>query len=607
VAVDPGALLDRARAALRQLAEAPHVVEAALAAEAELDRTWQRTPWAIGLVGDPGSRTALVNLLAEERLFDVAGRPPGSAALRIQRGSTTTFRAVGVDDQITDGQIPGVASLPPAVRAEAEALRGQLAQQQALVVATSQRVPEIARREGPIAWWLRPIRWLARLIWGRMAVPWREARATSAQLQRKLDDIEGAARRGAEDWRRRREGELRPLREIAARRDIREVTLVLATSALPAGVEIIELVGTARAEADVDAVLLAGVDGIYAPARDGRSSERFGDAATIVPELAQIATRARALRITLRVRDRLRSGCTQIDEAVASAELSFRARLEQLDARRVEDPTTFVANAVTAVLPQVFTSVHAILEHASVHLGSELAELARVAIESIAAVTNGDELKVAAAKIDETWDATTKRIAEEVRVLVAGGAAGSAHDLIGELLRLLVPHGLTDAELRARRPRPELPALEVLPSIVRPKEKAIGGTRWLSGLFQSFDARRAKARERAHEAIEHLKQVASAELLELEPRLHAMIRDAIAAAFAAAVARVGAALDATITAERLQIDREREALADALRARDRAASDAADLEAEIARFEAASPAVAAAAVGAMSASAVFKL
>jgi hypothetical protein len=196
-------------------------------------------------------------------------------------------------------------------------------------------------------------------------------------------------------------------------------------------------------------------------------------------------------------------------------------------------------------------------------------------------------LKETIARIETTAAATLQRIADETRTLVVGGGGGSAHDLYPTLVAPLVERGLPDA-VSARRSAPPLPALPVLPRLSSTPIAKLSG-QWLGGLFRSFDTRRSEVREKAHVQIEQLRELATAELLDVEPRLHAAIEQALAPQLVAACERQAAALDAALAAERGAIAEERVQLAPVVEQRARAHATLLDLRAELAALEARSP------------------
>src|SRR4029078_11232196 len=117
----------------------------------------------------------------------------------------------------------------------------------------------------------------------------------------------------------------------------------------------------------------------------------------------------------------------------------------------------------------------AVLEHAGVHLGSELAECARMWDALVAKASTQDELKAAAAHIDVDGPAQCKRIADETRILVVGGVGSSAHDILPELFAPLRQPGLPDEHARPPKQVPALPPVELLPSLMLPTATGFAG------------------------------------------------------------------------------------------------------------------------------------
>ena len=112
-------------------------------------------------------------------------------------------------------------------------------------------------------------------------------------------------------------------------------------------------------------------------------------------------------------------------------------------------------------------------------------------------------------------------------MLVAGGVGGVARDLYPEIVAPLREHGLPEQHLGMPKRAPAVGAVPILPSLANPSTAKVGGS-WFTGLFKSFDTRRSEVREQVHARVEHLREVAAAELLDAEPKLHAAIGQALA-------------------------------------------------------------------------------
>jgi hypothetical protein len=308
--------------------------------------------------------------------------------------------------------------------------------------------------------------------------------------------------------------------------------------------------------------------------------------------LDAFAATARAMRLARRAGKTIALTVVALDEQLARAERTFDERLERLEVDRIYDAPAFIAEQLALVRPQIVTSVSAVIEHASVHLGAELAALGEEWIAGIAGSGSSDALKETISRIETTAAVALQRIVDETRTLVVGGGGGSAYDLYPALVAPLVPRGLRDA-VTARRQAPVLPALPVLPRLASTPIAKLSG-QWLGGLFQSFDTRRSEVREKAHAQIEKLRELASAELLDVEPRLHAAIEQALAPQLVAACDRQATALADALAAEHAAIAEERVRLAPVIEQRARAHAILLDLRAELAALEARQPECAAA-------------
>lgn len=170
-----------------------------------------------------------------------------------------------------------------------------------------------------------------------------------------------------------------------------------------------------------------------------------------------------------------------------------------------------------------------------------------------------------------------------MRLLVTGGAAGAAYDLFPELLAALRPHGL---EEKPPKSAPSLPSLDLLPSLTNASPaKLSGAAGWLGGLFRSFETRRADVMQKAQARMAHLREVANAEILDAEPKLHALIERTLHAFLLAAIARQAGWLESAMEFEREAVASEGVQLAPLARARDRLKHDLAKLVAGITALE----------------------
>jgi hypothetical protein len=610
-------LIDDSRVALRHLAQARLVAEAAMAAVDDMEHRWARTPWSLGIAGtDLEARTEMLNFVCGQRVFDPAARSLGCAAFRVRRGAATVFRGFRDDGSTEHGAIPDreadQADTTEARRRESE-LRAELAERE-LQVADRARALPVLLREPLRTFWLWPIRWILGLLRRSALAAWRAAVSATEDTRGRLAMIEGSkvvpVERGLRERKRtERARAFARLRELASSTNVvREIELELAHGPLGEGIELLELTGASRAAAEVDAVVVIARDGIYAPAAADGVSLRIGDTADLIGALPELLSQARALRLACRVRDKLASSVKVLHQAVRSSEAGFRVRLDSLEAMRIADPPAFAAAEIARVHFEISASVQAIMEQASVQLGTELAELAAEWTGAIASATSSDDLKTVATRIEETWSPAAQRIANEVRILVMGGAEGSVFDLVPGVVGALVPYGLPQESLRAPRlKKPTLAPLDILPSLAHATSSKLGGTKqWLAGLFRSLEARRTAVHERVQQRIDHLGEVARAELLDAEPILRAALTDALRAQLDAGFDQQRVWLDAALAAEVTSIEQEREAVIEMIRVRDRVEHDLAWLRDAIGRVERELPVAAAVAAAASSLSAVFR-
>lgn len=576
---------------MRRLCEAPPTLEGALAAIAGISEIWPRRPLRVGIGGEvPATRGFVLDAGCGGGVL--AERIPGSPPLRIRRGPATRFVIVH------DGKPPEEHAFVP----EAEALRqsrtltarAELARAQQELAGVDAALPALVRvRPRPWAFWLWPLRWLQR--WRarpKLAVQQRVIAAVEA-ARRKVDELEA---HDAERFGDIRADRARFFASIGGvRPGVTEIEIEVAWGPLPDGVELVELSGAARASADVDAVLMATRDGVLAPVNGG-GSVRIGAPEQVLPALPTFLIHARALSLARRARDRLDAARVTLDEIIEHAEQGFAARLGKIEIRRVREPMELSTQQLEAVRPEMFEHVGTVMEHASIHLTAELAMLADAWTERIVNATTADRLRSAVTQIDAEWPAAAQRIASETRMLVTGGIGGSAHDLYAELTEPLRALGLTEP---GKRPAPVIPPIAMLPSLSNPTAARWGGAgEWLVGWFRSLETRRAEIAAKARQRAEHVRDVARAELLDAEPRLHAALMDALAAEIDDAIKRQGEQLADEIALERAAIGRERAALSGLQRMRDEAFRDSREIADRIQRLELELPGTAAASAAA---------
>ena len=605
MSVTSSKLVEQAVAALRGIATPAELQKSVRDIADDLERAWQRSPFVVGLAGDLVARSELVNLVAGERVLDASARVLGCAALRVRRASITRYRTLRADSTVDIKVIPDAEPADDGTYGQrADQVRAEIDLHETSLAAVETKLPALVRTEPrPWAFWLWIVRWILLLVHRSAIESWHARQRKLADARRRLAGVEGFSEQRDERDRNARDHYFAGLRIVAsggtAGQGVREVELELANGVLPEGVELLELTGETRAGADVDAVIVVERDGLYAPVTTG-APVRIGDALEVIPALPQLLARARALTLARRARDKLGLARAEIDLEISRVEAGFTGRLERINELALTvDRESFTQMQLERMRPMISASVNAVMEHASTHMGAELAELGNGWITSIKSASTSDELKVAHAKIEEQWPVQARRIAEEVRVLVTGGAAGVARDLYAETVSPLRAHGLPEEHLKTPRRAPEVPAVAILPALANPATFVLGGN-WFTGLFKSFEARKTDIREKVHARVEHIREVAAAEVLDVEPQLHQAINKALGTELALAIdLQIGWHQQALAT-EAAAIERERGVIGPLSRSRDAIIAAAAQLGDSSEALEAEQPAVAAASVAAAS-------
>jgi hypothetical protein len=592
-------LVEQAHAALCRLADAPPATDAVAVAIAEIERAWSM-PFVVGIAGDAAARAELFNIACGAKLLDPHARALGSAAIRIRRGATTGFRAFR-DDGTSEAQPapPDREADIATARARAAAARDALQRANAIVYVDTIR----PKRPAIWAFWMWPVYWIAIWLANKQHPDRGPADRALAEARTQLSTLDADADAIEADDRLAQQRYTKALQDVAGGgpigKGVLEVEITLAASPLPAGVEIIELVGASRASAEVDAVLLAQGDKLLAPTRGGHPLS-LGDHAHVLAALPVVLAEARALRIARRVETKIKTVLASLADAIERKEATFRQRIAKLQALRLEDPTAFAAEQLGRMRGEISASVTAVVEHASVHLGSELAQLQQEWIGWIADAPDPDALKAAVTKVEEEWHARPHRIADEVRVLVMGGLGGSARDIYPKAVDALAQYGLPDEHARIKAV-PALPPVTLFPVLTKEAAK-LEKASWFAGLFRSFDTRRAEIREKVHDRVERMRELAASELLDAEPRLHHAIGTALAGLLETAMDHQQAWLDGALAAERAAIDKDRETIEPLRSVHDAVRTETYRLAEMLAQLERREPAIAVAAAAAETAS-----
>jgi hypothetical protein len=568
-------LFEQTHRALEGLRDVPTAHDLAM----RLALAWSREPLGVGLGGDDlAARTELINALCGSPLL--TPRTPGCAPIRLRRGAVARVRARREDGSHEQhvlaerGDDDAVAER--AAISRRDAARAELADREVALERIDATLPRFVRMR-PSGWrmMLWPIWWLMTWLRRRVLVQRVEAgeavevsQSAVVAVDKEVASIAMRADRDAAAY-------VATVRALTSSRDIVEVELEITSGLLASGVEVCELGGLSTS---LDVVLI--VEGGTVRAPGGMVVGAYDNA---IAKLAAFSSAARAMRLARRARESIALTVAGLDDQLTRAEDNFQHRIAKLEVNRIPDPTTFIAAQLARIRPQIVTSVNAVIEHASVHLGAELAAVGEEWISSIASSDSSDALKETITRIETSAAASMQRISDETRTLVISGGGGSAHDLYPELVAALIPLGLPD-DVTARRAAPVLPPVDVLPTLATTSIAKLSG-QWLAGLFRSFDSRRSEVREKTHAQIEQLRELATDELLDVEPQLHAAIEQVLAPQLVAACQRQAAALEAALAAEHAAITADRARLAPSIEQRDRARTILIELRAHIVAIE----------------------
>ncbi len=595
-------MVELASATLCRLADAPPAATAARAAVEEIESASRRVPLTLGVGGELQIRTAMFNDLCGDKLFDPFARSLGCAAVRIRKGSGKRFHVRRVDGK------QEIHELPEERTEDVEAVR--TAALAGADLENRRRVAgEMAAVPPPRPKWWQLWKWLGysklRKQFETRRAQHQLAELSVGEAQRKFDDAERIAAEVIARTEPARERYLTLLRGLSSGGadgvGVQYIEVEVVGGMLPEGVEVLELTGASRSGAEVDAVVIIQSGGVYAPGIHDRRP-RLGDLAQVIAGLPMMLAHARSLGIGRRFRDKISDALTTLAEAIQRKEDDFRARIAALEAKRVTDPAAFTEAQLANLDAHVTASVNAVLEHASVHLGMELAQVRAEWVEALARAGSGSDLAAAVARIDGIWESTFKRIAEEVRILALGGVGGSARDLYVPLVAPLVPKGLPEQHAKPPRAAPQLPPVAILPTLTGVKPTRLDETGFFAGLFRSFETKRTEVRAKAAERLERIQEMASIELMEAEPKFHLAIREALVNQLATALQLQHTALETALATERVAIAAEQEQLGPLIAVRDAVRQDLAKLAAQITRIETEQPALSVAATAAETAS-----
>lgn len=603
-------VVELARAAVRRLSEAAPAAEDALAALASIERVGGGPPYTVAVAGDLAARTALLNCLAGEPLFDPDRHDPARVVMTLRRGAATTLRARRRDGSVEQlARAAGPQTAPTArsdpatgVAARAAAAGPGNAPAHDVDLGTAARV----RRPPWWAFW----RWLA--VWFRAW--WTRPRgllpASTGSLASAPPDP--PAHGAISDARSRGVGTVARTVERAGRGDpprhqlvdalkrwfadeaVERVFVEVDGGPLPDKVVMIELPSRGDAmslDAVVaDACLVACSERGFAmtdqletvmtivphlfvvgaaalPAGCDPRARLLGGFEAVAPELTRIATIERALAAGRRASAVLWSGYALLDRMVSDAESGFRVRVVRLEGTRIASPDDYTAAALARVRQAVVEHAHHGIRRALAQLDAAIDRFGADWSARLRDAASVDALRAAAAQLDEESPAVLQTAqAAALRALIddlTEHAHAHYHELVSALRQ-----GSTRADAV-----PSWLTIEVRVGDMTSGTKLGTVAPRLTSLFRSLDALKADAGAQLEQRIAKLRQVASANLRDAEPRLEPAVTGTLAIALRAEVERHAAWLEAELARERTAIDAERAQLTVLAGIRDAARTD----------------------------------
>ncbi|HEY5938943.1 MAG TPA: hypothetical protein VIU61_30025 [Kofleriaceae bacterium] len=547
-------LVDHARTALDRLVRGEPVASLVEAARDELDKEAARAPLLVGVEGSDADRAALLEAACGRIL--ALDRESPCAAIRIRRGDVMRFRAVDFDGRVETATMPEeepseITAVLPEDRRPDE------------VAALERALPRLVLVAPPVwAIWMWPLRWFLRWRYREQLAKLERARAALAEpriVQAPAVAVE-SSRFGDTP-----ERFLEALRELASGRnggtDMRSILIEVPESPLPDDVELVELVDTHDADT-LDLVLVIDGDAIYHGQPGGRGPH-IGSVRQTVGELATLASTGRTIRIATKAAETLRAASSVLDNHLDAAKDRFEERIRKIEQLRITDTAMMVSRRLAAMRPVVIARVTMLVEHLMSEVGTALNQVEAIWIDEITNTTTTDELKATLVRIQDGSPKSVISIVDSTKRLATSGVLGAVHDLHPELVAILgTDHGLPEAERKKLAPLPSTGS--VAPALFpRTAQWTFGelASGRLAGLFRSFDARRSEALAKVRQGAAGLRELALAELLDLEPALHTALGDALAIELARAVDVQAAWLAKELEREHAAIDLERVALA----------------------------------------------
>jgi hypothetical protein len=310
---------------------------------------------------------------------------------------------------------------------------------------------------------------------------------------------------------------------------------------------------------------------------------RWLAAAQAADHLVQVATIERALAVGRCAVTALAGGSAALDAAITRAETGFRGRLDRLEALRVASPDDHVATALARIRPAVLAHVQQLLRDALAAIDGAIAELGAAWSARLGDAASTDALRTAATQIDDESPGVLQGVQAAAHRALTDGLTERArahyHELIGELRRGTPRDDAAPPWLTADVAIAEMTSSTSL-GAVAPR---------LTSLFRSQGALKAEALAQLELRVAKLRQVASANVLDTEPRLEPAVTGALGIALRSEIERHAAWLEAELARERIAIDAERAQLAVLALARDAARSDERELVTALAALAAELP------------------
>ncbi|TMQ04096.1 MAG: hypothetical protein E6J91_44665 [Deltaproteobacteria bacterium] len=623
------AIVELARAAVRRLADAAPVADDARRALGQIERVGLGPPYTVAIAGDLAARTELLNWLAGERLFDPARADPDRIVMQVRRGPATSLRARRRDGSLEDHALDAADAdgEPPTRRRSPRADRARTARADDVAAfrdAIAQSAEAETRVPLPRPRWWAVWRWLAR--WWRawrsrgapalpppppQVAPAAEPTAPAAEPTAPAAEPTAPAPRGFANTVSRGRRELRQdfvdaLSACLADEVVERLFVEVRGGPLSDKVVVLELPSRANARvldaAGADTCLvacgahgfamteqlevaLAVVPHLFAVAAGAPADPRVRalDRAALASDLTEIATIERSIAVGERAVAALASGSAALDAAITRAETGFRARLDRLEALRIASPEDHVAAALARIRPPVLAQVQQLLRRALESVDGAIAELGAAWSARLGEAASTEDLRKAATQIDEESPGVLQRVQADAHRALTGGLTERARvhyrELIAELRRGSSRDDAAPPWLTAEVAIAEMTSSTSL-GAVAPR---------LTSLFRSQGTLKAEALAQLEQRIARLRQVASANILDTEPRLEPAVTGALAVALRGEVERHVAWLEAELARERVAIDAERAQLAGFAAARDAARRDERELVTALAALAAELP------------------